>query len=232
MISKSRVNSFFIVFLAATCLFSSCRKKGNNEKLDKGNNESSSELIPATTGSWWLMKADDNSVSKTTATGIDSAVGGGQYDYFEMKDTSTGYITPKFYAKNTDYYLNLIDLSDGDGQYVAAIICTVDPKAGDTWTNTSQMQYSGMTVDVKTEGKVTEVDGTLTINGHTYTNVIHTKNELKGKVHGTPVWINCGELNMDIKPGVGILKSDLDVHILSFFQKQISNSLLDYHIEE
>lgn len=227
----SKLKLFGTVCALAVLCFSSCRKKGDNEKLD-GKNQTAADLIPADSGSWWLMKANDNSVSVTTATGRDTFLAGNTYDYFEMKDTSNGHIAPYFYAKNGGYYLSLIDLTGDGEEFIPAIICTVSPKAGDEWLNTSQIHYSGIAVDVKTKGEVISTGGSLTLNGHTYQNVIQTKNELKAKPNSTPAWLNCGTLTMYFSPGIGVLKSDLDVSVIGLFQTHIANQLLDYHIED
>lgn len=226
----NKLQLFSFIFLGIFFLFSSCEKKGDNEKLT-GKNQTADQLIPTDSGSWWLIKASDNTISITTATGRDTFIEGNTYDYFEMKDTATGDITPYFYAKNGNYYLTLINLLEDSNKYIPAIICTVDEKSGDTWENTSQMQYSGMTIDIKTDGKVLSTTESLTLNGHTYQNVIKTNNNLKAKLHATPVWLDCGSFTMYFAPGIGVLKQDLNLSILGFFQKQISNYVLDYHIE-
>lgn len=230
-LSFNKFQLFSLAFVSfALLLFSSCRKEGDNEKLS-GQNQSADELIPTDSGSWWLIQANDNTVSKMTATGRDSFIEGNTYNYFEMRDTVTGNITPYFYAKNGGYYLTLISLLDDSSEYMPAIICTVAEKEGDTWENTSQMQYSGMTIDLKTEGNVVSTSETLTLNGHTYHNVIKTKNDLKAKLHNIPLWVDCGSFTMYLAPGIGVLKQDLNISILTYFQKQISNYVLDYHIE-
>lgn len=214
------------------CLFPSCRKKGDNEDLNPGDNQTHATLIPTDSGSWWLLKGSDSTTSKLTSTGRDTFISGGNYAYFEMEDTILKTITPKFYAKNGGYYLNLIDITEGDGQYVPVIICTLEPKVGDTWTNTGQVTYNGILVDLKMEGEVISISKQLTFNGKVYKDVIETRNKLKAKPHITPTWINCGQITMNIKEGVGVVQQDLDIHILSFFQKQVSDYLLDYHIQK
>lgn len=229
--SFSKIKIWSITGMLAVLCFASCRKEGDNEKLD-GENQTSTDLIPASSGSWWLMQANDNSVAITTATGRDTFLAGNTYDYFEMKDTSNGHITPYFYAKNGDYYLSLIDLTGDGEEFVPAIICTVSPQTGDDWLNTSQIHYSGFPIDVRTKGSVVSTGGSITLNGRTYQNVIKTENQLQAKPSGTPAWLNCGTLTMYFSPGVGVLQSELNVSVAGFFTTDISNYVLDYHIEQ
>lgn len=217
-------------FLSICFLFFSCTKEGDNQKL-QGQNQTADKLIPTDSGSWWLVKASDSTVSLITATGRDSFIEGNTYDYFEMKDTVNGAVSPYFYAKNGNYYLTLISLLSDSNEYIPAIICTATKKVGDSWENSSQMVYSGMTIDIKTEGEVISTTESLTLNGHSYQNVIKTKNTLKAKLHTVPIWVDCGDFTMYFAPGVGVIKQDLNISILGYFQKQISNYVLDYHIE-
>lgn len=218
-----------LVFLGLLLFVSSCRKKGDNEKLT-GENTSANTIMPTDSGSWWLMKDNSNNISITTATGRDTFIANNVYDYFEMKDTNTHDITPYFYAKHDPYYLSLVDITS-NGDYVPMIISTVNPQPGDTWTNTAQMTYMSIPIDIKMEGSVTTTTGSLTINGHTYENVIETLNTLKAKPSVSPAWINAGTLHMYFVKGIGIIENDLNVNVAGFFQTQISQQLLDYHIQ-
>lgn len=219
-----------ILLIGIGLIFGACRKKGDNEKLDPSQNQSAQNLIPKDSGSWWLMNADDGSGSITLAEGLDSVVLGARYDYYRMVDTSNGKITPKFYAENDSFYISAINLERHTYQYVPAIICTVNPKEGDAWINTSQITYNGLLVDVKTEGKVTETGAQATFNGKHFTNVVKTENKLKARLHNTVVWFDCGYLNLQFAPNIGIICEDLDVHVLNFFQNKVRNEIVDYHI--
>lgn len=227
--SIKRFRFWGVIALSLFVCLASCRKKGDNEKLT-GENQNAPELMPTDSGSWWLMKDNNGEITITTATGRDSFIENNTYEYYEMRDTGTGAITPYFYAKNDGYYLSLPDIT-GQGDFIPTIICTVNPKVGDTWTNTSLIHYSGIPVSIKSNGKVVTTTGSLTINGHTYQNVVETENDLKAKPSFSPVWMDAGTLTIYFVSGIGIIKNDLDVDVSGVFQTYVSDELLDYHIE-
>jgi hypothetical protein len=216
--------------VALTGLFSSCRK-GINEKLDDNNNPVSG-YMSTKAGSWWLYGATDGTITHRVATGVDSVKLDRVYNYYETTDTVSKHITPEYFGKNAGMFLMLVDLDGNQTNYMNVAVQKDNAQVGDTWSNTGDITYSGMKFDLLAEGEVMSVNTTMTINGHTYTDVAEIRNKLKAKPVLSPFYTNCGTATMWFKKGIGIIKADYDISISSFFSKQYTDSLLDYHIQE
>lgn len=223
--------SYITIIIAATTavLLPSC-KKGANEHLDEHNNPVS-DYMPTKAGSWWLYGSNDGSITRRVATGRDSVKLDRSYNYYENTDTVTQYFKPEYFGKNGDNFLMLVDLDGSATQYMNVVVNKDNAQIGDTWDNTGDMTYSGITFNLMAEGEVTAVGTTMTINGHTYSDVIEINNKLKAKPVISPVYTDCGTAKAWFKKGVGIIKADYDIHLSSFLSKQYTDSLLDYYIE-
>lgn len=218
-------------FICVLSLGLACTKPGDNEKL-KGENEPVGDFLPSKEGSYWLYGSNEGNVNRRVATGRDTSYNGRRYDYFENTDTNTHFVTPEYFGKNGEFYLMLLDLDGSQQNYLDLIVLKDDPQVGEEWTNTGSISYSGLRFDLKTEGEITATGGTEVINGVTYTEVITTKNILKGKPAATPGYINCGSVQMSFVKGIGVIRTTIDLDILSFYRRFYSDSLLNYHIEE
>jgi len=222
---------YAIVVAALLAGMVSC-KKGDNEKLENENTPVAG-FMSARQGSWWLYASNENTVVRRVATGRDSVKMGLSYNYYEATDTTSQYVTPEYFARNGDKFLMLVDLDGSQTNYMNVVVHKDNPQLGDTWSNTGSISYSGMSFDLLAEGEITGVQGTLTINGHTYTDVVEITNTLKAKpqIPPTPVYVNCGTARMWFQKGIGLIKSEFDISIASFYSRHYTDSLLDYHIE-
>lgn len=221
------ITKIMAVAAVTSVVLFSC-KKGDNEKLDE-NNTPVTDYMSTKQGSWWLYGSNDGTVTRRVATGRDSLKEGKMYNYYENTDTATQYFKAEYFGKNGDKFLTLADL-DGSGTYYMAVVVHKDNAAlGDTWENTGSITYGGMAFSLLAEGEVTGVGQTMTINGHTYTDVVVVNNKLKAKPSISPLYTNCGTAKAWFKKGVGIIKADYDIHLSTFFNKQYTDSLLDYH---
>lgn len=210
-------------------VFYSC-KKGANEKLEE-NNDPVSGYMSTKAGTWWLYGSTDGTITRRIATGIDSFKLDRIYNYYETTDTVSQHKTPEYFAKNADKFLMLIDLDGSQTNYMNVVVQKDDPQVGDNWSNTGDITYTGLKFDLLAEGEIVSINGVMNMNGHTYTDVVEVNNELKAKPHLFPTYTDCGTVRMWFKKGIGILKADYDIEISSFFSKQYTDSLLDYHIE-
>jgi hypothetical protein len=221
------ITKLLAVAAATSVVLFSC-KKGDNEKLEE-NNTPVTDYMSTKQGSWWLYGSNDGTVTRRVATGRDSLKEGKMYNYYENTDTATQYFKAEYFGKNGDKFLTLADL-DGTGTYYMTVVVHKDNAVlGDTWENTGSITYQGMSFSLLAEGEVTGVNQTMTINGHTYTDVVEVNNKLKAKPSISPAYTNCGTAKAWFKKGVGIIKADYDIHILTFVNKQYTDSLLDYY---
>lgn len=218
-----------LLLTAFSCLCQSC-KKGDNVNLNNDDQEPV-DYMSTKPGSWWLYTTTDNDVYKRVATGTDSFKAGLLYDYYQRIDTNGQYVTPEYFGKNSDKYLMLFDLDGHEENYITVVISKDSIQQGNTWTNTGTFTISGINVDAKTESEVLATGLTLNINGKTYNNVVQIKNDLKAKPHNTPIYVNCGNATLWFCHGVGLVKESYDIHVMGFYSKQYTDSLIDYHVE-
>ena len=162
----------FLLVMTLAVLSYSC-KKGANEILDD-NNDPVTDYMSTKQGSWWLYGANDGTVTRRVAKGIDSVKLDRTYNYYETIDTITQHITPEYFGKNAGMFLMLVDLDGSETNYMNVVVQKDNPQVGDTWTNTGDISYSGLSFDLLAEGEVMSIGGTMSINGHTYTlSLIH-----------------------------------------------------------
>lgn len=215
--------------LVSALLFAAC-KKGDNEKLT-GENETVAEFMSTKEGSWWTYGSNEGTVTTRRATGRDSFKMERTYNYYETTDTNSKYVTPEYFGKNGTSYLMLVDLDGTHTKYMNVVVQKENALTGEKWENTGSISYSGIKFDLLTKGEVMSTGGSMVINGTTYTNVTQIKSDLKAKIFGTPVYSDCGDATMWFSKGVGIIKSDFNISISSFYSRKYTDSLLSYHIE-
>lgn len=220
----------FLLSLAGLTLMVSCKKKGDNQQLNS-DNQVSVDFMSTKEGSWWQYNSSDGNQYKRAATGRDSFKAGLTYNYYESTDLNSGHITPEYFGKNNDKYLMLVDLSGTESNYMAAVLSKDNPVVGETFENTGSFTISGFPIDTKIEGEITAVNLTMTVNNNTFNNVVEVTNTLKAKPTATPLFTNCGTVTLWYSYGVGVLKEDFDIHILSLYNRHYTDSLIDYHIE-
>ncbi len=224
-----RTVTYFLLSATLICLAASCKKKGENEKLDKDNDPNSS-FMSNKEGSWWLYGVSNGTINRRTATGRDSTQLDKVFNYYELQDTVTYDILPEYFGKNKDFMLMLTDIDGGQTNYALIVIYKEDGKVGDSWTNTGNFTFSGVPIQGKIEGRIESTGGSMTIGDKTYQEVTLIHNDLKAKLVGSPVYTDCGTAKLWFAKDIGIIKSDYDFHIASFFSRQYRDSLLDYHI--
>lgn len=224
-----------ILALGAMIAFISCKKEeGDNQKLDPNNNTTVDFYMSTDVDSWWKYNSTEDgntTVITRVPTGTTEFMDGFEYDKYIATDSATNYETNEYYAKNEDYYLHLIDLDGSQSNYVRAIVYKENASVGETWTSTHTMSYSGINFDIKIESEITGVDETKSINGKTYDKVFIVKSDLKAKNAILP-WTNCGTVEMWFQKGIGLLKTNLDISVLSLFTKKTDIEIIDYYIAD
>ena len=222
------MKKYLFLSLCVVSLFS-C-KKGDNQKLE-ANNTPITDYMSTKQGSWWMYGSQNGDITIRRATGRDSFMLDREYNYYETTDTGSNYVTPEYFGKNGDKFLMLVDLDGSMSKYMAVVVSKDSAQVGDEFSNTANMTYSAIPLNLLTEGDVVSTNESMTINNHTYDNLVKVKNALKAKPVISPSYINCGSVTMWIKPGLGIVRAEFDIHISSFYSRQYTDSLIDYHIE-
>jgi hypothetical protein len=225
------------ILLAGVLLISlyACKKKdGDNDKLDPSKNASIEGYMSTKVGSWWLYSTSEGKILKRMATGTSKEKDGFVYDLYKMVDTTSVMQeeTDDYFAKNENNYLSLVDLDGSQTNYIRAIIYRDGGKVGDQWTNTGEIKYNSITFDVMIESEIIGMNETKVINGVTFDSVCVTKNSLKGKqAILAPTWVKFGTIELWFRKGVGILKRDMDINILSFYTRDYEDEIIGYHLE-
>lgn len=230
--------SFFLVAALGVCLLmAACTKKnGENKNLDPTKNEVF-DIMSTKKGSWWLYLADDGSVFYRYATDRDTVKDEILYKYYYRIDTTSRLREeiPEFFGKNSGKYISLIDLDGSYKYFITYVILKDGPYMGQKWDNTERRRVQGVNLDMLIESEVKSVSDVLELNGHRYDSVIHVYNNLKAKIVGTPLYTDCGDLDVWFKKGVGILKEKGAIDIapagVSVLSKNYGDYLLGYYIE-
>ncbi len=222
------IATLFSLFL----LINSCKKKkGDNENLDQNNNNTVEGYMSTVEGSWWLYGTNEGAVVIRSAKGEKATVNNFEYDYYTSTDTNTKWITPEYFAENEQKYLMLIDLTGEQKDYIPAIVTKENPKVGEKWTNTHTMNYQSINFDLLIEGEIVEIIPVMNINGKEYTDVVKVNNALQAKFFLIPQYQDCGNTVMYFSKGIGVLKTEININIMTFYNRNYSDSLLDYHLE-
>lgn len=218
-------------------LLTGCTKKnGENKNLDIKNSQTF-DIMSTKKGSWWLYRADDGSVFYRYATGRDTVKESLLYKYYYRIDTTSRLREelPEFFGKNDGKYISLIDLDGTYRYFITYVILKDSSYRGQKWDNTERRRIQGFNLDMLIESEVKSVSDVLVLNGRTYDSVIHVYNNLKAKLVGTPLYTDCGDLDVWFRKGVGIVKEDGKIDIspagVSALSKNYGDYLLDYHIE-
>lgn len=223
------------LILGAAIALTSCKKKtGENEKLDPNKHATVAEYMSTKPGSYWIYKSNEGNIHKRTATGLQETVNNKLYDLYITVDTTSAMKEEikTYFAKNENRYLTLIDIDGKQENYVEAIVYKDDAKVDDEWLNTGKVKISGFNLDVEIYSEVIDINATKEINGVVYDSVFVTKNKLKARqVPLVPSFVNVGTVEMWFKKGVGILGSDFDISVMSFYTRKYNDGIVTYHIE-
>lgn len=222
-------------FLGAGILLSlalgSCKKKeGDNQHLDD-DNITIEDFMSTNPNSFWEYQSNEGEHFIRKPLGTTAIMNEREWDYYESTEQNTGWITKEYFAQNGEYYVMLLDLDGSQTEYVEMIVHKEDANIGDLFTNSGTVSYSGFNIHIFIEGEVIETDLTYDLNGETIEGVTVIKNNFKAKTGILP-YVDCGDGELYFKEGLGILKMDIDLDIMSFYTRTYKDELIDYFIAE
>lgn len=231
-----KTRPYLLILLFALFVGACTKKNGENKNLDP-NKAQAFDIMSTKKGSWWLYAADDGSVFYRYATGRDTLKESLWYKYFYRIDTTSRLKEelPEFFGKNDGKYLSLIDVDGTYRYFITYVILKEGAYQGQKWENTERRKIQGFNLDMYIASEVISVNDVLELNGHRYDSVIHVYNDLKAKLVGTPLYTDCGDLDVWFRKGIGIIKEDGKIDIapvgVSLLSKSYKDYLLEYHIE-
>jgi hypothetical protein len=215
------LTALFMVLLSI-----SCKKK----------NDSSPAPVPATTnyqpvtsGSTWTYSSAYSTGSSNytlTATSKDSVFNGRTYKVFSNSNGANEY----YCISGSDYYryafVNALN------QSVDLLYLKDNAAVGDKWSDTKNITIQGVAVTAVIETKIAEKNISYSVNGKTYTNVIHIKVSPAFSVGSLSIVTTTNDVNYYFAKGVGLIYSNVNISVTQPFPFTVTGEtkLLSYTI--
>jgi hypothetical protein len=222
-----------LLLLSALCVFMiSCQQEiddvltnppgnGNNNNNNNNNNTSGGLYQPLTAGTWWKYKdSASGNLTTNTATSVTKTLNNINYRAITAGNGDTAY----YGVKGPGYYFRAAGLSPSGLPFDLTFNYLNDTASvGYSWQYNAG-QGNGFTAITNT--KIIEKGITMTVEGKTYTDVIHTFLVLSYDMGGTPS--PYGEYDFFIAKIVGIIKSRADLASGLFIS---CTNLVDHHVQ-
>lgn len=217
-----------ILLALCVCALFSCKKKGENQGLDN-DNQKKFDFMSTKPGSWWRYGSRDGILWKRESRGIDTVIMDRTYSYYERRDDGSPGYDPEYFGKNKENYFTLIDVDGSRDNYIDYLFWKKDATAGSKWDNTGSVKGPPPLgkVAVLIESSLISNTESMTIGSNTFNDIIHVKSNLKAGAANTSV----GSVNIWFKKDVGVIKEEVDINVLSLYNIQYTDSLIDYHLE-
>lgn len=190
--------------VAIIVLLSSCQKDKSDDNPGGGSTQDTYQ--PLTKGSYWKYKQTGTFAGENTiiVTGNKKTMDG--IEYVLLEGNNGGGTTGSAYygVKGNNYYLRAAGVSPNSGAAFDLTQLYLNDKeaAGFTW-DFEGGQGNGFAA--KIPGKIVERDLSMTVQGKTYKNVIHTQVNLKYDIFGVDV-MSFMFYDYYVAKGVGIIK--------------------------
>ena len=187
----NKINKFIVslIIVVSAFTFNACRENSSSDIIPVSN---AGQYLNLNTGSSWEYSAD-GSTNTTVVKVTDSTKLAFTKNYKIFHSTTLGVTTSNYYTyKNGNYYLLIAKTAGG---YEELIYLKDSSEVGKKWSAT--VSPNGTSVVYNYEVK--ENGLTQTINGTTYTNVVHVK---------LTVPISGYTADAYYAPKVGLIKSD------------------------
>jgi hypothetical protein len=228
--------SYAFVLVLTLFLMSSCKKK-NPERVTDNSKRQVMDAFSTNKGTWWLFNAEDGAVFYRYATGETGGIKGLTMEYYYRIDTTSDEKEhiPEYYGKFEGKYLSMIDLDGGAKDYINFVYLKENYHTGMEWYNEEKEKIQGWNVVMGIDSKIVNDNETLVINGKIYDSVVHIFNNLKARLTVMPAMVDCGDLEVWYKKGIGLIKNKGNIRIAPagavLVEKVYGDQLLDYHIE-
>lgn len=165
-----------LIFFIATSILASCSKNNSN---DTTTNDS---YINTNTGSTWNYHQIDSSSSSpvvsdysVTSSSEDTTINSKKYHVYNLSYGGNRYMT----VSNNNYYqYDSIPITGGIS--IERLYLKSDAKVGDPWSQTFTLNIPNapFPIDLTVDNKILEKGVSRTVNGISYSNVIHVSTTL------------------------------------------------------
>lgn len=193
-----------------------------------GGSTASDSYQPMTKDSWWKYK-DTGVVNQTmtiTATGQKKTIGSKVYDVANFTGTVQGTAEGYFYVAKPVYGVRQ-DVNNGTISTIELIYLNDTASVGYKWTD-NMPPVNGF--PARFNGEIKERNITKTVNGKTYTNVIHTQTRLE---YEFPVlgWTEFAVYDYYVAKGIGMIKIETEIIAFGVSGGKGVRDLIDYSIK-
>lgn len=203
---KKSLIPLFLVFISAI----SCSKGGGDSSAPP---IPADKYISATAGSSWNYEITDNVAATTspytvTSTNRDSSVNGKVYHVY----TNSGNNGSEYYNISGGDYTSFQNLPAAVGGSKAENLYLKDNVTFNTsWSQSYNITISSITVKVTLVNKIIETGVNITVNGKTYTKVIHVQTSITAD--GVPPAALTSDIQSYYAPKVGLVQNTTKINL-------------------
>lgn len=197
--------AYLIILLLTLGIIFSCKKK----KVPPLPT-STANFQPISAGSAWSYTATSNSVTNNytlTATANDSTIDGKTYKVF----INSGGPNEYYYKTGNDYYRYSYFIALN--QALDLLYLKDNLSVGATWTQNKNATINGVNGTAILECLVAEKGISYTVNGKTFTNVMHIKINPTFSVSGIKLTNNKAEIHYYFADNIGFIYSSTDLSV-------------------
>ncbi|HEY4197855.1 MAG TPA: hypothetical protein VGM63_20080 [Mucilaginibacter sp.] len=199
------MRKYLFVIAVGAVLMAGCKSKNDPTPA------SSNSYFPVTSGSTWTYNdvAGGNTNTLTiTMTGATSVINGKTYYVASSNSSVRGTSTGDYYAANHDYAIRATNAAAG---VTVELQLGDDSKAvGYSWTTSPTDNGTVSGFPARTVNTVKEVNVTKTVNGKSFTNVIHTQVALQYDLGSG--FQNTAVYDIYLAKGVGMIELDTSIN--------------------
>lgn len=193
------------------------------------------DYFPLTQNSWWSYDSDytspDSLYKKST---YQSTFAGNSYRKFDIDDNTTPYDST-FYRKSGNDYYNRLPVDTFTSyyfdvlQYGEILFLKENAAAGTTWNSAAfSGAISGIPALIRYNFTITSVNGTLTVNGVTYSNVIKVDSKSQESFDSGATYSDDIGMESWYAKGIGLIK--FHAYDITAPTSQYADNIRYYHV--
>ncbi len=226
-----RILTTCLALLILTATLDSCKKAENdgvNTTIDTSN-PLPNEFMSAKKGSYWEYASSGNPDAnpyRRTATEIDTIVEGIPMQYYERIDHVIQKVYPEFFGTFEEKLVTLLDVDGKEENYIPFVFFIKNAKVGDTWKNTGNAAYSGITFNIRIQSTLRDTALTMSWDTLHITKVYKVESD----IYASSANVYCGKVINYFNNGLGIIKTIADFDVMGQYSQYYRDSLIGYKI--
>lgn len=217
-----------ILLLSVSALFSCQKEIGFDDPVTGGTGGGS--YLPLTAGTYWKYKdTASGALSTQTVTSVTKSISGRTHTAAVITPGGNGSADTVWYAATSpDYFMYVAGNGMSTGAPAAILFHYLkdDQPVGATWTASAGAANGFPATSMS---KILEKGISMTVEGHNYTDVIHSSLNLSYNILGQTV--SMGDYEYYVAKGVGIIRIISSVTFNGQVIMAQRNDLVEYHIQ-